>query len=319
MKKIPVIAVVGTTACGKTELGIEICKRKNAEIISADSMQIYKYLDVGTAKPSKEQLSIVKHHMIDIAEPTENYSVAKYCSMAHKAIEDVYQRGKLPVVVGGTGLYVDSLLGNIAFADAKIDLDLRENLYKRAKQEGLEKLIDEIEKKDFEYAKKLKEQASTKRVVRALEIMITTKKTVSECLKESKPQESIYDTVFIGLTYKDRKLLYDRINKRVDKMVDSGLCREAMYVMSLEDDKTAKGAIGYKEMFAYLKGEDTLENCKENLKKASRRYAKRQLTWFKRNKSINWIFVDEYLKNEQIDFKTMYEDVFRLVKDVDVK
>lgn len=293
-QKIPLIAVVGPTASGKTSLGIELAKKYNGEIISADSMQIYQYMDIATAKPTPDEMQGIPHHLIGFLSPDTPFSVADYVEIAKKKILDIYGRGKLPVLVGGTGLYVSSLLDNIEFSQSSSDEHLRAELMNVAEQYGADALLDMLGKFDPESAKRLSEQKNIKRIIRAIEIYKTTGVTMTESLRNSRLNASPYKDVRIGLKAENRQFLYDRINKRVDIMLQSGLLEETKKIMSLNLGKTAKMAIGYKELIPYIEGRATLDEALEKLKMETRRYAKRQLTWFRRDEKISWIGIDKF-------------------------
>lgn len=296
MEKTFVIAVAGPTASGKTELGVRLAEHYGGEVVSADSMQIYKKMNIATAKPTKEEMRGIPHHLIDFVEPTESYSVARYKTDAQNAIEDITSRGKVPIIVGGTGLYIDSLLENIEFFDAEVDESLRQKLYERAEAEGAEKLYSELLEIDPKSAEKIHSN-NIKKVIRALEIYYATGRKISEQVDLSRLSGTPYECVIIGLTSNDRQYLYDRINRRVDKMLELGLLEEAKEFYSVYGVKTANQAIGYKEILPYLKGEKSLEECVEHLKMQTRRYAKRQLTWFRRNEKIKFLSIDELDKD----------------------
>lgn len=298
MNKIPVVAVVGPTASGKSDLAVEICRRFGGEAVSADSMQIYKGMDIATAKPTEIEKRGIPHHMMDFLESSEPYSVALYQQAAEKCIADIYSRGKLPVVVGGTGLYIDTLLNNIKLSEESYDGELRRSLLQRAENEGAEVLLDELQKIDPEYAAKLHPN-NVKRIVRALEIYKTTGTTPTEQITLSK-RESPYRACIIGLDAENRQYLYDRIDRRVDIMLELGLEDEAREYLSRSDVQTSAQAIGYKELKPYFDGEISRDEAVENLKRATRRYAKRQLTWFRRNECINWLFIDQYPNKENL-------------------
>ena len=291
--KIDVLAVVGPTASGKTKLSVELAKALNGEIVSADSMQIYKGMDIGTAKPTFEEMQGIPHHLMGFLDSKENFSVAIYVEMAHKIIADIHSKGKLPIVTGGTGLYVDSLLNSIKFFDNTSDDSIREKYSKLLEEKGLDFLLEKLKKIDYETYEKLLEQRNAKRIIRALEFFEVTGKTISEQNRLSK-QDSPYNPIKIGLTCRDRQVLYDRINLRVDLMLKDGLLEEAEKVLNSDLSNTAEKAIGYKEIIPYFKGESTLDECVEVLKMNTRRYAKRQLTWFRRDQEINWIYIDEH-------------------------
>lgn len=291
--KIDVLAVVGPTASGKTKLSVELAKALNGEIVSADSMQIYKGMDIGTAKPTFEEMQGIPHHLMGFLDSKENFSVAIYVEMAHKIIADIHSKGKLPIVTGGTGLYVDSLLNSIKFFDNTSDDSIRDKYSKLLEEKGLDYLLEKLKKIDYETYEKLLEQRNAKRIIRALEFFEVTGKTISEQNRLSK-QDSPYNPIKIGLTCRDRQVLYDRINLRVDLMLKDGLLEEAEKVLNSDLSNTAEKAIGYKELIPYFKGESTLDECVEVLKMNTRRYAKRQLTWFRRDREINWIYIDEH-------------------------
>lgn len=297
--KINVLAVVGPTASGKTKLSVELAKALNGEIVSADSMQIYKGMDIGTAKPTFEEMQGIPHHLMGFLDSNENFSVAIYVEMAHKIIAEINSKGKLPIVTGGTGLYVDSLLNSIKFFDNTSDDNIREKYSKLLEENGLDFLLDRLKGIDIESYEKLLEQRNAKRIIRALEFYEVTGKTISEQNRLSK-QDSPYNPIKIGLTCRDRQVLYDRINLRVDLMLKDGLLDEAEKVLNSDLSNTAEKAIGYKELIPYFKGESTLDECIEVLKMNTRRYAKRQLTWFRRDQDINWIYIDGYSSFEDI-------------------
>lgn len=297
--KIPLIAVVGPTASGKTSLAVEICKRYGAEAVSCDSMQIYKGMDIATAKPAVDEMQGVPHHLIGFLDPDEPFSVAKYCEMAKSAIYDITSRNKKAVLVGGTGLYYSSLTDNIEFLEEETDFEYREMLKKRAQEEGAQVLLDELASVDPESAEKLHVN-NLGRIIRALEIHHTTGKTKTMQDEQSKQHTSPFETVSICLDARDRQFLYDRINKRVDIMLEAGLLEEARAFFDSPLGRTARQAIGYKELDPYFKGEKSLEDCIQNLKMQTRRYAKRQLTWFRRNEKINFLYIDDYASGEAL-------------------
>ena len=297
--KIRVIAIVGPTASGKTALGAEIAEEFSGEVVSADSMQIYKGMDIATAKPTKEEMRGIPHHLIGFLDRNVSFSVADYVELAGSVIGDISERKKLPVIVGGTGLYVSSLLDNIKFADIKSDAGLRKKLEDEAERLGNSYLFEELEKVDPESAAELHPN-NLVRVIRALEVYELTGKKLSLFKAESRLEESPYDPVMIGLDYNDRQILYDRINKRVDIMVKNGLVEEAQSIFDSCNMKTAGNAIGYKELIPYFKKEKSLEECISKIKQETRRYAKRQLTWFRKNAKINWLKLDEFDNKEKI-------------------
>lgn len=291
--KTPLIVIVGPTASGKTALSIELAKIFNGEIVSADSMQIYKGMNIATAKPTVEEMQGIPHHLISIIDSGESFSVANYVLLAKERIKEICSRGKVPIIVGGTGLYINSLIDNIKFDDTASDSHIRERLLNEAKEKGNKYLLDKLYEIDPETADQLHENNLT-RIIRAIEVFELTGEKISTQKVKSRMEESPYNPCIIGLDYKDRQKLYDRINLRVDKMVENGLVEEAQGVYKNVNLCTACQAIGYKELLPYFKGEDTLEHCLDILKQQTRRYAKRQLTWFRRDERINWIYVDEH-------------------------
>ncbi len=297
--KEEILVITGPTASGKTALGIEMALRLRGEIVSADSMQIYKGMDVATAKPTNEEMSRVPHHLIGFLERTESFSVADYVAKANEVIEDILSRGKKPIVVGGTGLYITSLINNVIFADIKSDESVRERLRAQAAEYGNEFLLRKLEECDPVTASELHENNLT-RVIRALEVYELTGKKLSDYRNESLSVPSPYSFTVVALTYKDRQYLYNRINKRVDFMVKNGLIDEAYEIYKESGKiKTAHQAIGCKELIPYFEKKSTLDECIDKIKQETRRYAKRQLTWFRNKPDINWIEADE---NPDINF-----------------
>jgi len=288
-KKIPLVIVAGATASGKTGLGIALAEKFGGEVISCDSMQIYKNLSIGTAKPTKEEMGSIPHHMIDVIDPCEEFSVERYCSMAHEIIKDIHSRGKLPIMVGGTGLYADNTVFATNFSAPKRDEELSLELTKFAEENGNEALLEILRKEDPEKAATLHPN-DVKRIVRAIETKRLTGKTRSELDEESRPAESPYDYIYLAIDM-DRDVLYNRIDKRVDMMLSDGLLEEVKaYVLpNLSKMSTAAVAIGYRETVWYFKGLCTYNEMVELLKRNTRRYAKRQLTWLRRNKEVNWL------------------------------
>lgn len=305
--KPKVIAFVGPTASGKTGLSIEFCLKYGGEVVSADSMQIYRHMRIATAKPSEEEMRGVKHHLIDFLEPTEAYSVGKYVSDARRAIADIASRGKIPVICGGTGLYVDSLISGVDFVDNSSDDRLREELTALANEKGIDYLLGMLKTFDPDSAERLTEQKNLKRTVRAIEFYKTTGITITQQNIRSKQNSDELDCVVFLLTAHDRQYIYDRINLRVDLMLENGLLDEAREILSLGLSDTAKTAIGYKQLKPYLEGEAPLEECVGRLKKETRNYAKRQLTWFRRNENAVPIYIDELkTTEEQLEFVSDY-------------
>lgn len=299
--KIKLLVVVGPTASGKTSLAIELAKKYNGEVISADSMQIYKHMRIATAKPSVEEMDGVRHHMLDFLEPDKSYSVGQYVLDAQRAIEDIVSREKNAIICGGTGLYIDSLLKGIEFEDSSSDRALREQLNLKADEKGLDHLLGILADFDPDSAERLSKEKNKKRIIRAIEFYKTTGKTITQ--QNEADKEEKYDSLIFGLTAKDRQYIYDRINLRVDIMIESGLLEEAKSVLNSDLSETSKMAIGYKQLKPYFDNEKTLEECIERLKTETRHYAKRQLTWFRRNNNIEWINIDEYKNSkEQLEY-----------------
>ncbi len=295
-----VIVIVGPTASGKTKLSIELAKRLKGEIISADSMQVYKYMDIGTAKPTMEERQGIKHYLIDELLPSEEFNVVKFKNAAEAYIDDILSRGKRPIIVGGTGLYISSLVNNVSFTETESDWELREKLSKEAKEKGAQFIHDRLREVDPDAAASIHPN-NIKRVVRALEVYYQTQKPISYHIERSREIPSKYKFILLGLTM-DREILYDRINKRVDIMLENGLVDEVKGLVELgyADSITSMQGIGYKEILSYLRNETTLEEAIEIIKRESRRYAKRQITWFKRINTINWLSADNYGNNNKI-------------------
>ncbi len=297
-----VIIILGPTASGKTSLSIELAKKANGEIISADSMQIYKYMDIGTAKPDEEEQSGIKHYLIDEVNPDEEFSVARFKELALSYIKEIQDRGKLPIIAGGTGLYINSLIYNINFSETISDWELREKLKQEAEEKGNQFLHERLSDVDPAAASKIHVN-DLKRIIRALEVYEYTKKPISYHQEVSKSVPPEYNFIIIGLTM-DRERLYDRINKRVDLMLEKGLIEEVKKLVSLGYDKNtiAMQGLGYKEILQYIRGEKLLDEVIYILQRDTRHYAKRQMTWFQRIPGVHWVNVDcmdqqEILKN----------------------
>ena len=305
-KKIPLIAVVGPTASGKTALGIEIARRLNGEVVSCDSMQIYKGMDIASAKPTTDEMMGIPHHMIGIAEMSESYSVARYVDEAEGVIADIYSRNKMPILVGGTGLYFSLLVDNITFSEEEDTSELRAKLTAEAAEIGNEAMLKRLHQIDPEYAQTLHPN-NLKRVIRALEVYYSSGVTMTEQQRRSRINPSEYDLTAIGIRFENRELLYERINRRVDIMIENGLLDEAKESMS-DGLATSAQAIGHKELIPFLKGECTLDQAVESLKRETRRYAKRQMTWFNRDERINWITADE------ADIKKLLENSIKILE-----
>ncbi|MCI8383515.1 MAG: tRNA (adenosine(37)-N6)-dimethylallyltransferase MiaA [Clostridia bacterium] len=291
-----VIVICGPTASGKTSLSIELAKKINGEIISADSMQIYQEMNIGTAKPTIEERQGIQHYLLDFVSPEERYSVADYKKEAKKAIGEILQKGKVPIIVGGTGLYIDSLIYEIEYPEISFDATYRKQLEQRVQEEGLESLYKEAEKIDPLAIRKISPN-DEKRILRILEIYQATGKTKTEQEKDSRKNPVEYDYLVFALKW-DREVLYERINKRVDIMIEQGLIEEVKNI--LENHKkfpTAMQGLGYKEVVEFLKEEITKEEMIEKLKMETRRYAKRQMTWFRKNKQTIWLEGQEKIED----------------------
>ena len=287
-----IVVVCGPTASGKTALAVELAKEHNGEVISSDSMQIYRRMDIGTAKPTAEEMQGIPHHMIDVVDPAEDFSVARYVDMAARCVDDVLARGKLPIVAGGTGLYIDSLLSGRTFSAFSPESPLRGELEGRIRTEGGEKLLEELAKVDPESAARLHPN-DEKRIVRALEVYLTTGKTITQHNAETLAIPPRYEALTINLSYENRADMWSRIDRRVDVMMEQGLVEEVRALLNsgVPEKCTAMQAIGYKEMVEAVLRTGDYRAGAEEIKLRSRQYAKRQLTWFKRNtaaKQIVW-------------------------------
>lgn len=294
-----VLAVAGPTASGKTWLGVQLAKIYDGEVISADSMQIYKGMDIASAKPTKEEMQGIPHHLIDFLDRDISFSAADYVRLAKEKIAEVLSRGKLPIIVGGTGLYIDSLLENVKFSDGGSDEKYRKELYDFAEKVGNEALYARLLEADPEAAETIHPN-NLVRVVRALEVIYVTGRKFSELKKESRLVESPYDSLIIGLNFENRQNLYDRIDLRVDEMMKNGLLEEAEELWRQGSMKTAANAIGFKEFIPFFENQMSVEACIDKIKQETRRYAKRQLTWFRKNQRIQWIILGEFDKKNEI-------------------
>ena len=293
MKKIPLIVVGGPTASGKTALAIELAKALDGEIVSADSMQIYKYMDIGTAKPTTDELKECPHHLIGFREPDCDFSVADYTELAHKTIADITARGKVAIMCGGTGLYINSVVNDVDFGEYENDYELRKSLDELAKKDGAGVLLDMLAEFDPVSAKRLHPN-NVKRIIRAIEFYKVSGVPISEHQERTKLKESRYDATMFLINH-NREVLYDRINRRVDIMISDGLVDEVRSIMNMgySRDLNSMQGIGYKEMIAYLEGEISLADAIDMIKQNSRRYAKRQLTWIRRDGRINMLSPDD--------------------------
>lgn len=308
-KKKPLLVICGPTASGKTSLAVALAKRLNGEVISADSMQVYRHMNIGTAKPSTEEMRGIEHHLIDIQEPSEKFSVAQYVDLAKMAIEKISGNNRLPVLCGGTGLYIDALTKNIQFAEIREDLALRERLRQKADMQGNESVWQELFECDRELANKLHFN-NLGRIIRGIEVFKVTGKPLSQWQKHSLSSPPDYRLCMIGLTARDRDVLYRRIDERVELMFACGLLEETKSLIEAGFSLTASQAIGYKELFSYLEGNATLQEAADTLKRETRRYAKRQLTWFRRDERIRWFNIDDYS-----DVTSLEEDAYNLAKE----
>lgn len=305
-QKEKVIVICGPTASGKTALSIELAKRINGEIVSCDSMQIYKDMDIGTAKPTKEEMQGIKHYLIDFVSPDERYSVADYKLDAKKAIKEIINKGKVPIIVGGTGLYVDSLIYEIEYPNIEFDEEYRLKLEKEADENGLADLYEKAKKIDSQAIEKISEN-DRKRILRILEIYHATGKNKTEQEIESRKKEVEYDYRVYALKW-EREKLYERINKRVDIMLEQGLIDEVKSIYKkYKKFPTAMQGLGYKEVVEYLENKTTKEEMIEKIKQETRRYAKRQMTWFRKNKQTIWLDAEEELqKNISIILERLF-------------
>ena len=295
-----ILVIVGPTASGKTRMAVELAQRHNGEVISADSMQIYRTMDIGTAKPTKEEMGGIPHHMIDVADPEEDFSVARYVEMAARCVDDVLERGKLPIVAGGTGLYIDSLLSGRTFAPFSPDSALRGELERELAEKGGQAMLEALAQVDPEAAQRLHPN-DHKRIVRALEVYRSTGKTITQHNRETQAIPPRYNALTIGLAFQDRQAMWRRIDQRVDEMVAAGLEDEVRRLLTsgISPKCTAMQAIGYKEITQALSGEMTWQEATDVVKLRSRQYAKRQLTWFGRNPNTRWVRWDDPPEFEQ--------------------
>ena len=287
MRKL--ICIAGPTASGKTALSIGLAKMLDAEIVSCDSMQIYKYMDIGTAKPTLDEREGIVHHMLDVAEPWEDFSVSRYCKMASEIIDSLLSQGKNVIICGGTGLYMDSLIKGNEFAPFP-STGVRERLEAEADENGMEILLQQLRAVDPDAAERL-HLKDRKRIIRALEVYLETGKTITAHNLETQSQPAKYNPIWFGLEDENRQDLYDRIDRRVENMVANGLVDEIQTLlnMGIDPKATALQAIGYKEFFGAMAGECSMAEATAQVQQASRKYAKRQLTWFRRNPSIHWL------------------------------
>ena len=290
--KLPLIVIGGPTASGKTALAVEICRRFGGEVVSADSMQVYDTLCVGTARPSEEEQDGIPHHLMGFLPPDASYSVAKYAEQAHRVIADIHARGRLPVMCGGTGLYIQAVTENLSYEEQPGDRALREQLKQRIEREGGEALLSELAQVDPVTAARLHPNDHG-RIIRALEIVQVTGHTITEQNAASRRNESPYDVCGLRLEFRDRERLYERINRRVTLMLEQGLVEEAEWLRKQSNTDTVRQAIGYKELEPYFAGSLTLEEAADAIRQGTRRYAKRQLSWFRREAWMTTVYMDE--------------------------
>ena len=295
-----IICIAGPTASGKTALAVELAKELNGEVVSCDSMQVYRRMDIGTAKPTREEMQGIPHHMIDVAEPDEDFSVSRYCDMASPIVDDIVARGKTAIIAGGTGLYMDSLIRGNAFAPFPAT-GVREKLEAQADAEGMQAMLRWLQSVDPDSAARL-HLSDRKRILRALEVYLETGETITEHNRKTQQRPPKYSPLWLGLDFADRGELYRRIDGRVDAMLKMGLMEEIRELLAsgIPAKCTAMQAIGYKEFVNALYGGETIEQAAEEVKKSSRHYAKRQLTWFRRNPKIHWLTRQAGQKNEEI-------------------
>ena len=301
----PIICLAGPTASGKTALAVELAKEFDGEVVSCDSMQVYRRMDIGTAKPTKEEMQGIPHHMIDVASPEEDYSVSRYCAQAAPIVEDIVARGKTAIIAGGTGLYMDSLIRGNDFAPFP-STGVRQRLEAQADAEGLEAMADWLRSVDPEAAERIHDR---KRLLRALEVYLETGETITEHNRRTQAIPPRFTPVWLGLDFEDRQQLYDRIDLRVTKMLEMGLLEEIRELLAsgVPEKATAMQAIGYKEFVDALASRETLEAAADQVRQSSRRYAKQQLTWFRRNKAMHWLIREK---------QTTGEDIFRSARQV---
>lgn len=307
-----IICVVGPTASGKTAMAVELAKRYNGEVLSCDSMQLYRHMDIGTAKPTTEEMEGIPHHMIDVLEPDEVFSVGRYVEMAEPILQDILARGKTCVICGGTGLYVDSLIAGRTFAPYP-ETGRRQELEALAGEKGIEAVIALLREFDPVSAETL-HPGNKRRIIRAAEVYLETGKTITQHNLETQAVPPKYEPVWLGLDFTHRAELYARIDRRVDLMMEQGLLQEIENLLArgVPASATSLQAIGYKEPMAALRGEMTMEQAVEKIKQESRRYAKRQLTWFRRNKQIHWLF-----REEKTGFEPIWENARQILSGFD--
>ena len=306
----PVVCLAGPTASGKTALAVELARELNGEVVSCDSMQVYRRMDIGTAKPGPEEMGGIPHHMIDVADPEEDYSVSRYCAAAAPIVEDIVARGKTAIIAGGTGLYMDSLIRGNDFAPFP-STGVRERLEAQADAEGMEAMAAWLRGVDPEAAERIHDR---KRLLRALEVYLETGQTITEHNRRTQAIPPKFSPVWLGLDFENRQQLYDRIDLRVTKMLEMGLLEEIQGLLDsgVPETATAMQAIGYKEFVNALAGRETVETADDQVRQSSRRYAKRQLTWFRRNKAMHWLIRGERTAGEEI-----FRSARQLLREID--
>ena len=294
----PIVCLAGPTASGKTALAVELAKDLNGEVVSCDSMQVYKFMDIGTAKPTLAEMQGIPHHMIDVADPREDYSVSRYCKDAAPIVEDIVSRGKTAIIAGGTGLYMDSLIRGNDFAPFP-STGVRERLERQADAEGLEAMRSWLRSIDPEAEARIQDR---KRLLRALEVYLETGETITEHNRRTQALPPRFTPLWLGLDFENRQSLYSRIDLRVTKMLEAGLLQEIRSLLQsgVPDTATAMQAIGYKEFVSALNGHGTVEAAADSVRQSSRRYAKRQLTWFRRNPAVHWLIREDETSGEEI-------------------
>ena len=294
----PIICLAGPTASGKTVLAVALAQALNGEVVSCDSMQVYKFMDIGTAKPTLDEMGGVPHHMIDMADPREDYSVSRYCNDAAPIVDDIVSRGKVAIIAGGTGLYMDSLIRGNDFAPFP-STGVRERLERQADAEGLEAMRSWLRSIDPEAEARIQDR---KRLLRALEVYLETGETITEHNRRTQALPPRFTPLWLGLDFENRQSLYSRIDLRVTKMLEAGLLQEIRSLLQsgVPDTATAMQAIGYKEFVSALEGHGTVEAAADSVRQSSRRYAKRQLTWFRRNPAIHWLIRKDETSGEEI-------------------
>ena len=294
----PIICLAGPTASGKTALAVALAQALNGEVVSCDSMQVYKFMDIGTAKPTLAEMQGVPHHMIDVADPREDYSVSRYCKDAAPIVEDIVSRGKTAIIAGGTGLYMDSLIRGNDFAPFP-STGVRERLERQADAEGLEAMRSWLRSIDPEAEARIQDR---KRLLRALEVYLETGETITEHNRRTQALPPRFTPLWLGLDFENRQSLYHRIDQRVTHMLEAGLLQEIRNLLQsgVPDTATAMQAIGYKEFVSALNGHGTVEAAADSVRQSSRRYAKRQLTWFRRNPAVHWLIREDETSGEEI-------------------